>query len=232
MTASILEPHILQDLRLHLDMKLLGDGLAHAMHPATTARASLLIFGKVILDALARQIFRQGPAAPLLSRRPFGRRQARVRQDNDIALFAVGVILISNLFGFIEETINAFFTLRRKTMQPRKRQLFLEFDDAFGELTVLRLQRSNARHQLFSSRFAGSIHQILESKARRRVNRTIREPSAGNLILPHRVANHRVDINAVENPMQLLGRKPDNRLLAAGPPELVLGQPLQDQHKA
>jgi hypothetical protein len=41
-------------------------------------------------------------------------------------------------------------------------------------LTVLRLQRSNARHQLFNSRFAGSIHQILESKACRRVNIAIR----------------------------------------------------------
>jgi hypothetical protein len=40
------------------------------------------------------------------------------------------------------------------------------------------------------------------------------------------MANHRIDIDAVENPMQLLGRKPDDRLLAAGPPELVLGQPL------
>lgn len=74
MTASIFVPHILQDLRLHLDMKLLGDGLAHAMHLVTTARTSLLLVGKVILDALARQVLRQGPAAALLSRRPFSRR--------------------------------------------------------------------------------------------------------------------------------------------------------------
>lgn len=172
--ASIFEPHILQDLCLHLDMKLLGNGLAHAMHPATTARASLLIFGKVILDTLARQVFRQRPAAALLSRRPFNGWQTGVRKVDDIVLFAVGAILIGSLFGFVEDAINVLFALRRKPMQPRQRQLFLEFDDPFGELAVLRLQRSNARRQLFDSRFAGSIHQILESKAYRRVNITIR----------------------------------------------------------
>ncbi|WP_429034132.1 hypothetical protein [Bradyrhizobium sp. I1.14.4] len=58
------------------------------------------------------------------------------------------------------------------------------------------------------------------------------ESSAGNLILPHRMADHRIDIDAVEDPVQLLGRKRDDRLLAARPSELVLGQPLQDQHEA
>ncbi|MER8949863.1 hypothetical protein [Mesorhizobium sp. M0809] len=67
-------------------------------------------------------------------------------------------------------------------------------------MTVLRLQRSNTRHQRFNSRFAGSIHQILESKACRRVNRSIREPSTRNLILPHRMADHRIDVDAVEDP--------------------------------
>src|SRR5271154_1007647 len=56
--------------------------------------------------------------------------------------------------------------------------------------------------------------------------------STGNLILPHRMADHRIDIDAVEDPVQLLGRQRGNRLLAARPSELVLGQPLQDQHKA
>src|SRR5690606_4846059 len=68
-------------------------------------------------------------------------------------------------------------------------------------------------------------------KACRRVNFGIRELSAGNLILPHRMADHRIDIDAVEDPMQLLGRKRDHRCFAARPSELVLGQPLQDQHK-
>src|SRR5271155_2531084 len=56
--------------------------------------------------------------------------------------------------------------------------------------------------------------------------------SSGNLILPNRMADHRIDIDAVEDPVQLLGRQRDNRLLATRPSELVLGQPLQDQHKA
>jgi hypothetical protein len=46
------------------------------------------------------------------------------------------------------------------------------------------------------------------------------------------MADHRIDVDAVEDPMQLLGRKRDDRLLATRPSELVLGQPLQDQHKA
>lgn len=71
-------------------MKLLGNGLAHAMHLVTASRTSLLGVGKVIFDTLSRQVFRQGLAAALLSRRPFARRQARVRQDNDMAIFAVG----------------------------------------------------------------------------------------------------------------------------------------------
>ena len=51
---------------------------------------------------------------------------------------------------------------------------------------------------LVSSWFAGSIHQILESKACRRVNRSIQEPSTGNLILPHRMADHCINIDAIE----------------------------------
>ncbi|UPJ84939.1 hypothetical protein IVB16_38715 (plasmid) [Bradyrhizobium sp. 183] len=39
-------------------------------------------------------------------------------------------------------------------------------------------------------------------------------------------------IDDVKDPVQLLGRQRDDRLLAARPSELVLGQPLQDQHKA
>lgn len=35
--------------------------------------------------------------------------------------------------------------------------------------------------------------------------------SAGDLVLPHRVADHCVDINAVEYPMELFGRKRDHR---------------------
>ncbi|WP_244920014.1 hypothetical protein [Rhizobium grahamii] len=54
-------------------------------------------------------------------------------------------------------------------------------------------------------------HQILNSP-----------PSIGDLILPHRMADHRVDINTVENPMQLFRCQHNDRHLPAGPPELVL----------
>ncbi|EAV40639.1 hypothetical protein SIAM614_00317 [Stappia aggregata IAM 12614] len=85
MTASIFEPHILQDLRLHLNVKLFGNGLAHAMHPAMTAGAGLLIVGKVIFDALARQVFRQRLASTFLGRRFVRGRQPGVRQINNSA---------------------------------------------------------------------------------------------------------------------------------------------------
>uniref|UniRef100_UPI0018DCB368 hypothetical protein n=1 Tax=Roseibium aggregatum TaxID=187304 RepID=UPI0018DCB368 len=55
---------------------------------------------------------------------------------------------------------------------------FLEFDDALRERFFLRFQRGDfggiggqLRHQLFNSRFAGSIHRILESEPSGRVNR-------------------------------------------------------------
>lgn len=121
---------LLQDLGLHLDMELLGDGLTHAMHLMTAARAGLLAVGKVILDTLARQVFRQGLAATLLALRFLDRRKTGFRQVDDLAIFSAGVVFIGNLLGFIEEAVHMLFALRRKTMQPRQLQLFLELDHA------------------------------------------------------------------------------------------------------
>ena len=89
----------------------------------------------------------------------------------EIVVFVASVLFIGNLFGFIEEAIDVLFAFRRKTMQPRQHQLFLELDHAFRELTVFRLQRRNARHQLLNSGVAGSDHPILESEPFRPVNR-------------------------------------------------------------
>lgn len=111
-----------------------------------------LIVGKIILDALARQVCRQRSAASLLSRRAFDGWQTRVRKFGD--RFAAGVILVRDLFGFIEETIDVLFAAWRKTMQACQRQFFLEFDDTLCELTVLCLQRGNARQQHFNTRLA------------------------------------------------------------------------------
>jgi hypothetical protein len=151
------------------------------MHLAITARTSLLIVGKVILDALARQVFRQRSAAALLSRRTFDGWQTCVRKVDDIVLLAVGFILIRSLFGFIEHAINVFFATRCKSMQSRKRQLFLEFDDALRKRVLLGFQHCDfgsigrqLRHQLCNARFAGSIHRSFESEPSRRVNRRIR----------------------------------------------------------
>ena len=115
-------------------MKLLGNQLAHAMHLVAAARTDLLVVGKVILDALAWQVCRQGPASTFLAFRPFGLRQSRVRQINAIRLVAALVALFNGaLLGFVEDAIHARFAARRKTMQLRERQFFLKLDDALRE---------------------------------------------------------------------------------------------------
>jgi hypothetical protein len=100
----------------------------------------------------------------------------------EITVEAIAAI-IRRLFGFVEETINVLFTLRRKTMQSCKPQLFLEFDDALRERLLLGFQRGDfgsicrqLRHQFCNARLVGSIHRSFESEPSRRVNRTIREP--------------------------------------------------------
>ena len=55
-SARIFGSRILQDLCLHLDMKLLGNQFTHAMHPVTATRTNLLIVGEVIFDTFAWQI--------------------------------------------------------------------------------------------------------------------------------------------------------------------------------
>jgi len=212
-------------------MELFSNSLTHAMHLVAATRATLLIVGKVIFDALTRQVFRQGLAAALLALRLLGWRKASVRQVDEIAVVVASVLFIGNPLGFIEEAIHVLFAFRRKTMQPCEHQLFLELDHAFRELTVFRLQRCNTRHQLLNSGFAGLDHPILESEPFRPVNRRRRELSAGDLVLSNRMADHRVDINAIENPVELLGRKRYHRRLSVWPSEPVLGQSLQDHYK-
>lgn len=62
------------------------------------------------------------------------------------------------MLGFVEDAINTLFATRRKTMQPRQRQLFLEPEDPLVQFLVFRLQRSDLRQQLFNSGVVGSIH--------------------------------------------------------------------------
>ncbi len=127
MAASILEPHILQDLCLDLDMELLGNGLAHAMHLAIATRASFLIVGKVVFDTLAGQVFWQRSAAPLFTRGVIDRRQACIREIGDVV--AMIRILFCGLFGFVEEAIDVLFAAGCKPMQPCERQFFFQLDD-------------------------------------------------------------------------------------------------------
>ncbi|KSV63400.1 hypothetical protein N183_35710 [Sinorhizobium sp. Sb3] len=140
MAAGIFEPHILQDLCLDLDMELLGNRLAHAMHLAVAARAGLLIVGKVVFDTLARQIFRQRSAAALLSRCAFDRRQACFWKV-DVAV--VTVIFIRSLFGLVEDAINVLFATWSKAMEPCECQLLFQLDDPARERFLLGFKRGN-----------------------------------------------------------------------------------------
>jgi hypothetical protein len=89
MTARILEPHILKDLGLHLDMELLGDGLAHAMHLMLRSRdrPSDRRQGHI------RHARAAGFPARSCGRASFPglctRRQASVRQVGDIAVVVI-----------------------------------------------------------------------------------------------------------------------------------------------
>jgi hypothetical protein len=98
-------------------MELLGNGLAHAMHLAMAAGASFLMVGKVVFDTLAWEVFRQRPAAALLSRGALDRRQACVREIDNVITVAT-VIVVCSLFGFVEEAINMLFAAWGKAVQP------------------------------------------------------------------------------------------------------------------
>jgi hypothetical protein len=63
-----------------------------------------VVFGQVMLDALARQIFRQRLAAPLLRLRLLRVRQPRVR--NGSRLDIIGFLAFGGgLLGFVEDTL-------------------------------------------------------------------------------------------------------------------------------
>jgi hypothetical protein len=159
MAASILEPHILQDFRLDLDMKLLGNGLAHAMHLTIAAGTSLLIVRKVIFDTLAWQVFRQRSASALLVCRAFYRRQACVRKIDDVTFLAV--ILDRSLFGLVEDAINVLFAAWGKAMELCQCQLLFELDDPARERFLLGFERSDF----------GSIGRLAPSALQHQVRR-------------------------------------------------------------
>ena len=106
-----------------------------------------MILRNIILDPLAREMRWQGFAATLLALRRCAWWQASIRQWRGCILntiFKTDIPLsVCYLLGFIKGAIFALLTTRRKPVQPRKRQLFLEFLDAIMQLLVLRSQRRN-----------------------------------------------------------------------------------------
>ena len=173
-----------------------------------------------MLDALARQIFRQRLAAPLLRLRLLRVRQPRVR--NGSRLDVIGCLALrGGLLGFVEDTPRQLLAAWRIAMQALQAQLFLKMHDALRELLVLDLQRSDFgrvrcdQHLQLLGR-GGAIHRILESKPTHLVQNN-RRPSPISLrcasgwsahaqILPRRVPPHRLDVDAFEQPVQLFGR--------------------------
>ena len=185
MAASVLEAHILQDLRLDLDMELLGHGLAHAMHLMIAAGTGLLVFGKVVFDTLARQICRQRPAATLLARRAFDRWQTCIGEIDDVVagITVATVIVAHRLFGFVEEAVDVLFAARSKTMELCECQFLFQLDDPKRQRILLGFERGDfgsicrqLRHQFCNAWLTGSRHQILESEPALRVNSSIRHP--------------------------------------------------------
>jgi len=77
------------------------------MHLVTAARTGLLVVGKVILDALARQAFRQRSAAALLSRRAFDGWQARIRAADQLDR---AVTRAHSLSGLLDAALTASLT--------------------------------------------------------------------------------------------------------------------------
>ena len=174
-TAGIFEPHMLQHRRLHLDVQLLGDGLAHPMHPIMAARTVLLILTQIMFDALARQIVRQRLAAACLRRRLWSLRQSRVRHGDRLDIVVVPAFS-GGLLGFVEDALLELFALRRIPVQALQAQLLLKMQHALCEFVVFGLQRRDLgrvrRDQGFQLVRRGlATHRSLESKSCRHVNR-------------------------------------------------------------
>jgi hypothetical protein len=159
---------MLQHRGLYLDMQLLADALAHAVQPVPAAGTGLLIFGQVMLDALAWQTVRQWLAAPLLRFRLLHVRHPRVRYGSRLDF--IGVLSFGGgLLGFVEDALLALLAARRVAMHALQTQLFLKMGDALRQRLVLGLQRGDlggVRREQSRQRLwcGGAIHRILESK--------------------------------------------------------------------
>ena len=171
-----------------------------------------------MLDALARQIFRQRLAAPLLRLRLLRVRQPCLR--NRSCLDIIG-IFGGGLLSFVEDTLRQLLAAWRVAMQALQAQLLFKMHDALRELLVLGLQRSDlgpacAAMSAFNSsavavRFIESLNRNPPTLSRtiyalQQRRRSTPGRSAHTQILPRRMPPHRLDVDALEQPMQLFGR--------------------------
>ncbi|CDM60526.1 hypothetical protein LPU83_pLPU83b_0546 (plasmid) [Rhizobium favelukesii] len=87
---------------------------AHQGLKAAVTKVLSAIWQRCRADTLARQIFRQRSAAALRSCCALDRWQTCIRKSNEVALFAVGIIIVCSLFGFVEDAIKLLFATRSK----------------------------------------------------------------------------------------------------------------------
>jgi hypothetical protein len=162
---------MLQHRGLDLDLQLLSDVLTHPVHRLAAARTGFLVLGKVMFDALTRQIRRQGPAAALGGLGLVTLRQPRVRHDRIVVL---GLFFRRGLFGFVEDAVPDLFAARGVTMRALKPQLLLKLANPLHELVILGPQRRDLGHVGQDQSFhilqrPREFHRDLESNSQSRV---------------------------------------------------------------
>ena len=105
--------------------------------PTYNRRESLLR----ALNALARQIRRQGFTATLPGLWHLACRQPRVRHNPWLDIIILRTFFRGRLLGFVEDAVPDLLAARGVTMRPLQAQFLLERDNPLRELVILGLQR-------------------------------------------------------------------------------------------
>lgn len=161
---------MLQHRRLHLDVQLLGDGLAHPMYPIMAARTVLLVLTQIMFDALARQIVRQRLAAACLRRRLWSLRQSRVRHGDRLDIVVVPAFS-GGLLGFLKMRSLSFSLFGAYRCRRSRRNCSSRCSTRCASFHRRDLGRVRRDQGFLLVRRGLATHRSLESKSCRRVNR-------------------------------------------------------------
>ncbi|AME28704.1 hypothetical protein AXG89_33515 (plasmid) [Burkholderia sp. PAMC 26561] len=170
---------MLEHQRLDLDVQLLACLFAHAVQRVLATCTDLLLIGKIVLDAPARQLCRQRLASTLAAIGFIKLRQSRIGQRECVIRIIVTEFSRGDLLGFVEYAILEFLAARREALELRQTEQLLELPDALRKLLVVALKLENARDQLIgrklfeivlSGRMTGvGIHVLHNSEAAHRM---------------------------------------------------------------